>query len=184
MKSQRFGSRRVADAASVGFVWSLKFIERHRTLFFYSGEARQPGGVFHQIRRAPRHGAGPVSAVTRFQTPPESDEPTDHARLRGAHGVERVLRRENMGQLRQQKSEVHEVSPGVLGTQHAEARFLGDRTPHFAEADVYRIASARYKRNVYGRIGQLSLSGISTSLPIKMGIRAYARRHYMLARPA
>jgi hypothetical protein len=25
---------RVADAASVGFVWSLKFIVRHRTLFF------------------------------------------------------------------------------------------------------------------------------------------------------
>jgi hypothetical protein len=74
---------------------------------------------------------------------------------RGGHRVERVVRRENVRQLRQQKSEVHEVSPASGGRNLPKHALPEKRTPHFAEVDVYRLAPVRHKGNVNGLNGRM-----------------------------
>jgi len=94
------------------------------------------GGTLPDVRRAPHDTNGAVSATARFQAPPEGDQPMNRVRPRGGHRVERVVRRENVRQMRQQKSEVHEVSPASGGRDMPKHALAEKRAPHFAEVDV------------------------------------------------
>ena len=87
---------------------------------------------------------GFVSATARFQPPPEGNQPMGRARPRSGHRVERVVRRENVRQLRQQKSEVHEVSPASCGRN----------MPKHALTETAHLTSLRRGERLPGGFGQ------------------------------